>query len=287
MMSKKKNSLKIIKSIQRMEKIALLIKGRGKVSFVPTMGALHDGHIALVKKAKKVANIVIVSIFVNPIQFSEKKDLKTYPRTLKNDIKKLKDLGVDYVFIPNAQDLFNQDFQTKVTVQNFQNHLCGISRKNHFDGVTTIVLKLFNIVKPDQAIFGKKDMQQLIIIKTMVRELNMDIKIIPHKIIREKEGLAMSSRNNLLNNSEKKLANNIYQGLKIAKNLYSSNKKVTSSYIKAALKKTYKDAGIKNIEYIEIMNPKQMSYPKKPSKKDFIAVAVRIGNTRLIDNLEF
>tara|TARA_B100000676_G_C17999085_1_gene799745 strand:+ start:82 stop:942 length:861 start_codon:yes stop_codon:yes gene_type:complete len=286
-MSKKKNSLKIIKSAREMRKVALSIKGKREIAFVPTMGALHNGHLSLVKKAKTIADIVVVSIFINPIQFSEKNDLKNYPKNLQKDLIELKEIGVDYVFIPKAEEIFGLDFQTKVIVKDLQQHLCGLKRKNHFDGVTTIVLKLFNIVKPHKALFGKKDMQQLLIIKKMVEDMNIDIKIIPHRIIREKNGLAMSSRNTLLNKKEKELSANIYKGLKIGKSMYNKKSNTKSINIKRSIRSFYKEVGIRNIEYVEIMNPKKMTYPKEPSKKDFIAVAVRIGKTRLIDNLEF
>tara|TARA_B100000700_G_C15057328_1_gene863629 strand:+ start:446 stop:1306 length:861 start_codon:yes stop_codon:yes gene_type:complete len=286
-MSKKKNSLKIIKSAREMRKVALSIKGKREIAFVPTMGALHNGHLSLVKKAKTIADIVVVSIFINPIQFSEKNDLKNYPKNLQKDLIELKEIGVDYVFIPKAEEIFGLDFQTKVIVKDLQQHLCGLKRKNHFDGVTTIVLKLFNIVKPHKALFGKKDMQQLLIIKKMVEDMNIDIKIIPHRIIREKNGLAMSSRNTLLNKKEKELSANIYKGLKIGKSMYNKKSNTKSINIKRSIRSFYKKVGIRNIEYVEIMNPKKMTYPKEPSKKDFIAVAVRIGKTRLIDNLEF
>lgn len=286
-MSKKKNSLKIIKSSTEMRKVALSIKGKREIAFVPTMGALHNGHLSLVKKAKTIADIVVVSIFINPIQFSEKNDLKNYPKNLQKDLIELKEIGVDYVFIPKAEEIFGLDFQTKVIVKDLQQHLCGLKRKNHFDGVTTIVLKLFNIVKPHKALFGKKDMQQLLIIKKMVEDMNIDIKIIPHRIIREKSGLAMSSRNTLLNKKEKELSANIYKGLKIGKSMYNKKSNTKSINIKRSIRSFYKEVGIRNIEYVEIMNPKNMTYPKEPSKKDFIAVAVRIGKTRLIDNLEF
>lgn len=286
-MSKKKNSLKIIKSAREMRKVALSIKGKREIAFVPTMGALHNGHLSLVKKAKTIADIVVVSIFINPIQFSEKNDLKNYPKNLQKDLIELKKIGVDYVFIPKAEEIFGLDFQTKVIVKDLQQHLCGLKRKNHFDGVTTIVLKLFNIVKPHKALFGKKDMQQLLIIKKMVEDMNIDIKIIPHRIIREKNGLAMSSRNTLLNKKEKELSANIYKGLKIGKSMYNKKSNTKSINIKRSIRSFYKEVGIRNIEYVEIMNPKKMTYPKEPSKKDFIAVAVRIGKTRLIDNLEF
>tara|TARA_Y100000588_G_C14206422_1_gene904866 strand:+ start:815 stop:1675 length:861 start_codon:yes stop_codon:yes gene_type:complete len=286
-MSKKKNSLKIIKSAREMRKVALSIKGKREIAFVPTMGALHNGHLSLVKKAKTIADIVVVSIFINPIQFSEKNDLKNYPKNLQKDLIELKEIGVDYVFIPKPEEIFGLDFQTKVIVKDLQQHLCGLKRKNHFDGVTTIVLKLFNIVKPHKALFGKKDMQQLLIIKKMVEDMNIDIKIIPHRIIREKNGLAMSSRNTLLNKKEKELSANIYKGLKIGKSMYNKKSNTKSINIKRSIRSFYKEVGIRNIEYVEIMNPKKMTYPKEPSKKDFIAVAVRIGKTRLIDNLEF
>ncbi|MEE2701804.1 MAG: pantoate--beta-alanine ligase [Thermodesulfobacteriota bacterium] len=289
MMLKKRNSLRIIKSAKKMQSLSSSIRKSRKqsISFVPTMGALHDGHLSLIRKAKKVGEIVIVSIFINPTQFSEKKDLDNYPKSIKEDIKKLQSLNVDYLFLPNVNEVYNPAFQTKVVVQEFQKHLCGLYRKNHFDGVTTIVLKLFNIVTPNIVVFGKKDLQQFIIIRQMVKELNINIKLICHKTIRERDGLAMSSRNKHLNPQQRELAVAIYKGLKLAKDLFKNSKSISSKRIIQLVRAFYKKSGITKIEYIQIMNPDQMIYPKIPSRKDFIAVALRIGPTRLIDNLEF
>jgi len=162
------------------------------------MGALHEGHLSLIKKGKKIKGLTIVSIFVNPIQFNDINDLKKYPNTLKKDIENLRQLKVDYLFLPNVEKIFPNNFETTVSINNLQKFLCGKNRPGHFNGVSTIVLKLFNIISPNVAIFGQKDFQQLTIIKKMVEDLNINIKILEGPIIRESNGLAMSSRNKLL-----------------------------------------------------------------------------------------
>ncbi len=207
MKSKKISSLKIISSIKEMQKISLNIRKKDthKISVIPTMGALHEGHLSLIKKAQEKKIITIVTIFVNPIQFDDKKDLTNYPSNLKNDIHKLKSIGVNYLFTPNIKDIYPEGYKTKVVVENLKNHLCGLKRPGHFDGVTSVVLKIFNITLPHKAFFGEKDLQQLIIIKQMVNDLNLPIKVISHPIVREKSGLAMSSRNLRLTANGKKL----------------------------------------------------------------------------------
>ena len=207
-MLKRKNSLKILDKTSKAKIIIKKLKKENKnipIILVPTMGALHQGHLSLIKKAEKYNGIIIVSIFVNPIQFNDKNDLKNYPNTLRADIEKLKELGVDYLFLPTVKDIFNSSFQTTVSVNELQKFLCGKHRPGHFNGVSTIVLKLFNIINPDIAVFGRKDFQQLAIIKRMVMDLNLDIKILEGEIIREESGLALSSRNKLLTKKIMKL----------------------------------------------------------------------------------
>ena len=286
---KKINSLRIIKSVKEMQDISLNIKKKGekKIFVVPTMGALHDGHLSLIKKAQKKNSIIIVTIFVNPKQFNDKNDLKKYPTNIKSDIEKLKNLKVDFLFIPRNQDIYPKNFQTKVVIEQLQNHLCGLSRKDHFNGVTTVVLKIFNITQSDYAIFGEKDLQQLIIIKRMVKDLNLPIKILSSKIIREKDGLALSSRNIRLTKKNRIIAPTIYRGLKICKEYFKSNNNLSTSSIIKRLKKYYITNNIKGIEYIDIINPINITYPNRPKKGDYIMVAVKLGSIRLIDNLKF
>ncbi len=285
---KKTSSLKIIKTTKEMQAISLRIKKKGikKIFVIPTMGALHDGHLSLIQRAKKKNIITVVTIFINPKQFNDKKDLNKYPANLKSDIKKLKNIGVDFLFAPQNHEIYPDNFQTKVVVEELQNHLCGISRKGHFDGVTSIVLKIFNIIQPDYSIFGEKDLQQLIIIKRMVKDLNIPIKILSHKIIREKDGLALSSRNIRLTKKNRQIAPIIFKGLKKAKEDFKKNNLSSINLIKN-LKKYYLANNIKDIEYIKIINPENITYPIKPKSGDYILIAVKLGSIRLIDNLKF
>ena len=201
------NNFKIItiNESTKMQNVSNELHKEGKtIAFVPTMGALHDGHLSLVKEACKKADIIVVSIFVNPEQFGPGEDFEKYIRDLEGDLDKLSDFDVDYVFFPSVKDIYNDGFQTYVEVTKLQNYLCGTHREGHFKGVSTIVLKLFNIVKPDVAIFGKKDYQQFMIIKQMVKDLNLEVKIIGMPIYREESGLAMSSRNKYLSDIQLK-----------------------------------------------------------------------------------
>jgi len=287
MKSKKTNFLKIITSAKEMQRISLSIrnKGKNKISVVPTMGALHEGHLSLIKRSIKESSVTIVTIFINPKQFNDKKDLINYPSTIQSDIKKLRSIGVKYLFAPNIKDIYPKDYKTRVIVDDLKNHLCGLSRPGHFDGVTSVVLKIFNITLPDFAVFGEKDLQQLIIIRQMVKDLNLPIKIISHPIVRENDGLAMSSRNTRLSNYGRKISPFIYKGLVLAKEEYKRNKNARK--IISNLKKYYKRNNVKQVDYIEIINPKDMSYPKEATRGTYILVAVKIGKIRLIDNLKF
>ena len=249
------------------------------------MGALHQGHLSLIEKGKKIGGYTIATIFINPIQFNDKNDLKNYPIALQDDIDKLNRLKVDYLFIPKIEDIFEKNFQTTVTVNDLQKNLCGMHRPGHFNGVTTIVIKLFNIVKPDIAIFGKKDLQQLIIIKRMVKDLNLDIKIIEGRTIRERSGLALSSRNKLLTKTNYHKASKIYLGLKMAKNQFLNGRN-KSIYLKNKLIKFFKSEGLNNIEYVQIVNQEKLEENAIVKKGDVIAVALKLGKIRLIDNLK-
>ena len=287
-MLKRKSSLKIINKVSTFKNLIKKLhnkKNRKPIILIPTMGALHQGHLSLIEKGKKIGGYTIVSIFINPIQFNNKNDLKNYPITLQDDINKLNGLKVDYLFIPKIEDIFGKNFQTTVTVNDLQKNLCGMRRPGHFNGVTTIVIKLFNIVKPDIAIFGKKDLQQLIIIKRMVKDLNLDIKIIEGKTIRERSGLALSSRNKLLTKTNYHKASKIYLGLKMTKNQFLSGKN-KSIYLKNNLIKFFKSEGLSNIEYVQIVNQEKLEENAIVKKGDVIAVALKLGKIRLIDNLK-
>ena len=287
-MLKRKSSLKIINKVSTFKNLIKKLhnkKNRKPIILIPTMGALHQGHLSLIEKGKKIGGYTIATIFINPIQFNDKNDLKNYPITLQDDIDKLNGLKVDYLFIPKIEDIFGKNFQTTVTVNDLQKNLCGMHRPGHFNGVTTIVIKLFNIVKPDIAIFGKKDLQQLIIIKRMVKDLNLDIKIIEGRTIRERSGLALSSRNKLLTKTNYRKASKIYLGLKMTKNQFLSGKN-KSIYLKNNLIKFFKSEGLNNIEYVQIVDQEKLEENVIVKKGDVIAVALKLGKIRLIDNLK-
>ena len=277
--------VKLIKSIEAMRKLADAIKRKGcSIGFVPTMGYLHEGHLSLVKEAKKKNDYVVVSIFVNPIQFGPKEDLKKYPSDIKRDLKLLSRYKVDAAFCPDASEMYPKGYKTYIEVKDLSDKLCGRSRPGHFMGVATIVMKLFNIVEPDIAYFGKKDFQQQVIIKKMVRDLNMNVKIISMPTIREKNGLAMSSRNSYLSRSESEKALVINKALKYVRSLIRSGVRSTAK-IRGVMTKLIRTAKGMKIDYISISDPQDLEGKKTIKGKTLIAIAVHIGKTRLIDNI--
>lgn len=278
--------MKIIDSISRMSTLIKILKKEGKsIGFVPTMGYLHDGHMSLVKTAKKHTDVVAMSIFVNPIQFDRREDLETYPRDLKRDELLARDAGVDIIFYPSVKDMYPEGYSTYVNVEGLTATLCGASRPEHFRGVTTVVAKLFGMVKPDIAYFGQKDAQQAIVIKRMAADLNMDIEIKILPIIREKDGLAMSSRNINLSESERKDATVLFQALKKAESLVwcgeRDAKKITKQM--EAMIKDKETARIDHISIVDTKNLKPMSTISRPEA--LIALSVFFGHVRLIDNI--
>lgn len=272
----------VITSVKEMHALASQINET--IGFVPTMGALHNGHLSLIKAAKRECEIVIVSIYVNPTQFGPKEDLSKYPRTMKNDLMQCENLGVDIVFAPSDKEMYPKDYRTYVNVEDMTKPLCGKSRPGHFRGVTTIVAKLFNIVKPKIAYFGQKDYQQSLVIKKMVEDLNIDIAIKVLPIIRENDDLAMSSRNAYLNKEERKAALILNKTLKLAEKMIEKEK--NTEKIKRILVENIKKEKLAKIDYLEILDKNNLM-PIKTIKKDstVIAMAVFIGKTRLIDNI--
>ncbi len=276
--------IKIIKSVRAMKRLSYDLRKKNRsIGLVPTMGYLHNGHISLVREAKKQNDAVVVSIFVNPTQFGPREDLKKYPRDIKGDITLLSKSGVDAVFCPSAKEMYPEGYGTYIEVKGLSDKLCGASRPGHFKGVATIVAKLFNIVQPDAAYFGEKDFQQLVIIRRMAADLNMDVKIVSMPTVREKNGLAMSSRNSYLSKEEISRALVINRALKFAKTLAASGVK-SAARIKAAISKLMKTSKLK-IDYISICDPKTLEEKKSVKGKTLIAVAAYIGRTRLIDNI--
>ncbi len=274
----------IIRRIDQIKKIISLERSKGlTIGFVPTMGALHRGHLSLVRIARRKCDLVVVSIFVNPIQFGPKEDYKRYPRDLKCDQLLLKGVGADIVFYPNVKEIYPHIYRTFVDVKGWSEILCGASRPGHFQGVATVVLKLFNIVKPDIAIFGRKDFQQLLIIKKMVKDLNLDVRIIAAPTIRERNGLAMSSRNEYLNEKDKKNAGVIIKSLRWAKR-FCRRKPCSAVKILRAMKIMIRDNGGK-VDYIRAVDAENLTDVKMIKKSVLIAVAVYFGKTRLIDNI--
>lgn len=274
------NNIKKIKQVIRENKK----KGK-KISFVPTMGSLHDGHLSLLELARKEGDILILSIFVNPIQFGKGEDLEKYPRDLQKDEKLAERAGVDYVFYPEVKEMYPEDLKTYVEVKGLTDNLCGEKRPGHFKGVTTVVSKLFNIIEPDVAVFGQKDAQQLRIIEKMVKDLNYDIEILSGEIVREKDGLAMSSRNNFLSKEERKEALVLKSSLDIAKKYILEGEldpKKIQTKIKESIVKRYKNI---KIDYFEIVNYDELKEVEEISGKILIAGAFYLGKTRIIDNI--
>jgi pantoate--beta-alanine ligase len=278
--------VKVIKSIKKLTELLRKYKREGKtVGFVPTMGYFHEGHISLMKASKRECDITVLSIFVNPIQFGPKEDLKKYPRNLKRDFKMARSVGVDIVFYPSVRDMYPSHYLTCVGVEKLGDVLCGAFRPGHFRGVTTVVSKLFNIIQPDIAYFGQKDAQQAIIIKKMVEDLNMPLKVKVMPVVREKDKLAMSSRNVYLSPSERKDAGVLFFSLQQCVDMIKSGVR-ESSIIRRGIKRIIGRKKSARIEYVEIVNPVTLEPLKRVEKEALIAIAVRIGKTRLIDNIK-
>jgi pantoate--beta-alanine ligase len=262
-----------------------MMKKEGKsIGLVPTMGYLHEGHLSLVKAAKKHTDVVVMSIFINPIQFGPKEDFEKYPRDLKHDEEMAREAGVDVIFYPSLKDMYPEGYATYVIVEKLTGSLCGESRPGHFRGVATVVTKLFNIVKPDVAYFGQKDMQQAMMIKKMASDLNMDIEVKMMPIAREKDGLAMSSRNIYLGTAERKDAVVLYQSLLKAETLIKNGERDAGKIIKT-VEEMIKAKSSAKIEYVKLVDARGLKDIKVITGEIALAVAVFFGNTRLIDNI--
>ena len=276
--------MRIIRSPKIMTEVLKKLKLKDRtIGFVPTMGALHQGHLSLIRQARRENDIVAVSIFVNPTQFGPKEDFKRYPRPIRKDIVFCRKEKVDFIFYPKVKDLYPQGFKTFVTVEQFSNVLCGKSRAGHFRGVATVVTKLFNIVNPDIAYFGQKDAQQAIIIRRLVCDLNIPVKIKVMPIIREKDGLATSSRNVYLNQQERKDALVLSRSLNLAKDLLKKGERNAARIINS-MRRLIKQRRSAKIDYIAVVDSEDLKPIKKISNGCLIALAVWMGKTRLIDN---
>lgn len=278
-------SIKIIAESREMQEHSDLMRSLGKtIAFVPTMGFLHEGHLSLIRKGRELGDNLVVSIFVNPAQFSPEEDFELYPRTLDRDFDLAEKSGADVIFTPDEKELYPRNFQTYVELEKLPNHLCGISRPTFFKGVATVVAKLFNIVKPHVAVFGEKDYQQLIIIRRMVRDLNFEINIVGVPTLREPDGLAMSSRNTYLTSEQRINALCIYKALKKAQELLKNGINDAANIINAASELIKSHMGT-TIDYITICDPETLVDMETIDSPALMALAVKIGKTRLIDNM--
>jgi len=276
--------MEVIESISKMKNLVKDWKRQGlSIGFVPTMGYLHEGHLALVRRVKELSDRVVVSIFVNPIQFAPGEDYQRYPRDLERDKALLEKEGVDVLFAPKAQKMYPPGFQTYVEVKELSSGLCGRYRAGHFVGVATVVLKLFNIVQPDIAVFGEKDYQQLKVIQRMVQDLNLDVKIISHPTVREEDGLAMSSRNTYLSPEERKSAIALYKALNLAEELINQGERRVAT-LKSKLKEFIESYPYTKVQYIEFVHPETLKEVERVDEPTLLALAVFVGKARLIDN---
>jgi pantoate--beta-alanine ligase len=255
-----------------------------RLGFVPTMGALHTGHLSLVRAAKAKCDLVAVSIFVNPLQFGPSEDLAKYPRTFDRDVALLKKEAVDILFAPSPDEMYPAGAVTYVTVEGLSEKLCGESRPGHFRGVTTVVAKLFNIVEPDAAFFGQKDAAQTTIIRRMVRDLNLPVEIVVCPIVREPDGLAMSSRNAYLGPQERKSALALYRSLTEVKNRFDRGERSATTLVEAGGQVLKNEPGVRP-EYFEIVDPTTLEPVQEVVGSALVAVAAFAGKTRLIDNI--
>jgi pantoate--beta-alanine ligase len=276
--------MEVIESISEMKNLVKEWKRQGlSIGFVPTMGYLHEGHLALVRRAKELSDRVVVSIFVNPIQFAPGEDYQRYPRDLERDKALLEKEGVDVLFSPKVEEMYPPGFQTYVEVKELSSGLCGKYRPGHFVGVATVVLKLFNIVQPDIAAFGEKDYQQLKVIQRMVQDLNLDVKIISHPTVREEDGLAMSSRNTYLSLEERKSAIALYKALNLTEELINQGERRVAT-LKEKLKEFIESFPYTKVQYIEFVHPETLKEVERVDEPTLLALAVFVGKARLIDN---
>jgi len=277
--------VQIITDVKEMREIVEGIKQSGQsIGFVPTMGYLHFGHLALITAARKQNNMVAASIFVNPAQFGPEEDFERYPRDVEADSIKAKSAGVDLLFCPKIEDIYGAGYATYVETEGLSEQLCGKSRPGHFRGVCTVVLKLFNIVQPKRAYFGQKDAQQFIILKRMTLDLNLDIEMICLPIVREADGLAMSSRNIYLTEQERRKATVLNCSLNEAKQLYDAGERNAQALLEVVEKKLLK---VKEgrLDYAELVDLTHLLPITKIDKPALLALAMYFGQTRLIDNV--
>jgi pantoate--beta-alanine ligase len=276
--------MKIIESIDEMQRIAMAARAAGTaIALVPTMGFLHEGHASLMHEGRRRGGLLVASIFVNPTQFGAGEDFSSYPRDLERDVKIAAGAGVDLIFAPAAAAMYPAGYQTFVDVEKISLPLCGSHRPGHFRGVTTVVAKLFNIVQPHVALFGRKDYQQLAVIRRMVADLNIPVEIIGMPTVREEDGLAMSSRNSYLSPGERTSALCLSRSMAAARALYRSGERVPATLLERAMAVISAEPAA-TVEYAELRDGETLEGIEKADDRTLLALAVRIGKTRLIDN---
>ncbi len=279
--------MKIIHTVHEMQQTMLQLKRSGqRIAFVPTMGFLHQGHASLLSHGRQLGDTLVLSIFVNPTQFGPSEDLDKYPRNLEADCKMAEESCVDYIFAPTAAEIYPPGFQTSVSLGPLTEPLCGAKRPGHFDGVAVVVTKLFGIVQPDVALFGKKDFQQLAIIRQMVQDLNLAVEIVGMPIVREPDGLAMSSRNSYLTATERQQALCLYSAIKKARSLFEQGERSASRILTAARMELETVPDIVT-DYLELRDGTSLTAVDQVDENTLLALAVKTGSTRLIDNTIF
>ncbi len=276
--------MKILKTKEDMQAWSGAKKREGKtISFVPTMGYLHAGHVSLLEQGRPLSDELVLSIFVNPTQFGPSEDLDAYPVNIEKDLKLAEQAGVTAVFLPNKEEMYGERYQTRVALDHLPHHLCGKSRPVHFGGVATVVTKLFNIVMPDVAVFGKKDYQQLRVIQQMTRDLDFNIEIFGGDIVRETDGLAMSSRNAYLTSEQRKSALCLSQAISLAKKIIKAGETSVPTILRA-MEAHIQSFDHTDIDYIEFCDPTTLDAVEIIDGQVVVALAVQIGKSRLIDN---
>ncbi|MGA9535004.1 MAG: pantoate--beta-alanine ligase [Desulfobacterales bacterium] len=276
--------VKVIPTVEKMQENSESLRGDGRrIACVPTMGYLHDGHLSLMRIAKKRADVLVVSVFVNPAQFGPEEDFETYPRNLERDLELCAKEDVDIVFTPKTGALYPDGFQSYVKLEHLPHHLCGLSRPVFFTGVATVVSKLFNIVRPHVAVFGEKDYQQLLVIRRMVQDLNFNTEIIGAPIVREKDGLAMSSRNAYLTSEQRPAALTLYRSLLQARKRVETGERDAARILKEA-RELITAQPETDIDYLSICDPETLIDVERIDRPALMALAVKVGKTRLIDN---
>jgi pantoate--beta-alanine ligase len=277
--------MKVIRTIQEMQQLSLSYKTKArKIGFVPTMGYLHEGHLHLIDRAKTENDITVLSIFVNPLQFGPKEDLSSYPRDFDRDSRLAEERGVDYLFYPTVEEMYPRASSVLVTVNERTDVLCGRSRPGHFDGVATVLVKLFHIILPDKAYFGLKDAQQVAVVDGLIQDFHFPIELVPVETIRENDGLAKSSRNVYLTEIERKEAVHLYKSLLLARERILDGES-NFHYIQEQMQEYIHTNTSGSVDYIEIYSYPELKPPTKKDKKLIIALAVKFAKARLIDNL--